>query len=122
MQGHKYALLLVDEHTTYTWVHFLAAKSQAEDVIKSFIMHQFNLGKAVANLRTDNINGGEFFSSSLKYFLWERKIKHAQSPAYTPQFQGKVERMNRTVGGMHSGWELVCLKHFGSWPGTLRFF
>jgi hypothetical protein len=31
--------------------------------------------------------------------LWEKGIEHHTSPAYTPQFQGKVERKNRTVGG-----------------------
>ena len=87
MQGHRYALLLVDEYTSYTWVFFLAQKSQAEDAIKSFIMHQFNLGKPVGTLRSDN--GGEFSSGSLKYFLWERGIKHAQSPCIYSTISGK---------------------------------
>jgi hypothetical protein len=96
MQGHKYALLIVDECTSYTWVQFMATKAQAGDILQAFIIHQFNIGRAVGILRTDN--GGEFSSSSFKHFLWGRGIQHNQSPAYTPQFQGKVERMNRSVG------------------------
>ena len=49
-------------------------------------------------IRTDR--GGEFTSNSLNSFLQHLGIKHIFSPAYTPQFQGKVERLNRTVGEM----------------------
>jgi hypothetical protein len=54
------------------------------------------MGNFIQTIRTDN--GGEFLSAGFKSFLWERGIQHAMSPPYTPQFQGKVERMNRTVG------------------------
>jgi hypothetical protein len=97
MQGNKYALLLVDEASTYTWVYFMHNKSQASDFIIEFILQQDRQGNKVQVLRTDN--GGEFMSSQFKHFLKEKGIQHATSPAYTPQFQGKVERMNRTVGG-----------------------
>ena len=96
LQGHQYAMLLVDEATSYTWAYFLAHKSQAADIIKAFIVQQERCGNFVQVLRTDN--GGEFSSSEFKHFLWERGLRHATSPPYTPQYQGKVERMNRTVG------------------------
>ena len=51
-------------------------------------------------------------------FFVERGIIHAKSPPTTPQYQGRVERMNRTVGELghalrvgagllESIWELV---------------
>jgi hypothetical protein len=52
----------------------------------------------VVKIRSDR--GGEFSTNILRSFLYDRGIIHAQSPAYTPQFQGKVERMNHTVGEM----------------------
>ena len=79
MQGHRYALLLVEECTSCTWVHFLQNKSQADEMIRSFVLHQVNMGKPVVTLRTDN--GGEFSSGFFKHFLWEKGVKHAQSPA-----------------------------------------
>jgi len=97
MQGHKYALLLVDEATSYTWVYFMANKSQAGEFVKMFILHHDRRGYQVQTIRTDN--GGEFFAAEFKCFLLEKGVSHATSPPYTPQYQGKVERMNRTVGG-----------------------
>ena len=96
LQNNKYALLIVDDYTSYTWVRFLWSKDQASDVLQTFITQQATSGNFIQTLRTDN--GGEFTSSVFGKFLWERGVKHARSPPYTPQFQGKVERMNRTVG------------------------
>jgi hypothetical protein len=96
LQNNKYALLIVDDYTSYTWVKFLSSKDQAGDALMSFIVQHATCGKFVQTLRTDN--GGEFTSAVFGKFLWERGIQHNRSPPYTPQFQGKVERMNRTVG------------------------
>ena len=65
-------------------------------MLKYFLMQQEQRGNFVGTIRTNN--GGEFSSAEFKQFLWERGIRHATSPPYTPQYQGKVERMNRTVG------------------------
>ena len=72
LQGHKCALLLVDDYTAYTWVYFLAVKSQAEDSIRQFVVQQATAGKYIEKIRTDN--GGEFLSSSLAEFFAERGI------------------------------------------------
>ena len=92
LQGHKYAMLLMDDYTSFTWVYFLAHKSQAEDMLRTFVMQQAASGKLISKIRTDN--GGEFISSAIADFLAERGIIHARSPPYTPQYQGRVERMN----------------------------
>ena len=84
LQGHKYAVLLVDEATSYSWVNFTATKSQVGEVITSFIVHQERRANFIQTLRTDN--GGEFTSMNFKQFLWERDIRHATSPPYTPQY------------------------------------
>jgi hypothetical protein len=64
LQGNQYALLLVDEATTYTWVYCMNNKSQASDFISEFILQQDRQGNQVQTLRTDN--GGEFISSKFK--------------------------------------------------------
>ena len=60
LQGHRYALVLVDDFTSYVWVYFMSTKSQTEDILKLFIRQQENAGKHILKLRTDN--GGIYFS------------------------------------------------------------
>ena len=98
MDGSTYALLMVDEFTSYTWGFYLQQKHQATDFIIQFIKEHDRVGQKVATIRSDR--GGEFSSLVLKAFFQSVGVIHAQSPSYTPQFQGKVERMNRTVGEM----------------------
>jgi hypothetical protein len=98
LSGATYALLIVDEYTSYTWGYFIQCKSQAENCISAFIMQQHRQGHNIQHIRTDK--GGEFMSNSLKSIFQQQGITHITSPAFTPQFQGKVERMNRTIGEM----------------------
>jgi hypothetical protein len=96
--GNRYALLLIDECTSYTWEYFLKQKSQAADYIKHFVLRREREGHAMQCLRTDK--GGEFSEETFKQWLWDKGIRLQQSPPYTPQLQGVVERMNRTLGDM----------------------
>ena len=73
-------------------------KSQVAELVMQFIREQERTGNKIQFVRTDR--GGEFGSTMLKEFFRSLGIKHIQSPAYTPQYQGKVERMNRTIGEM----------------------
>jgi hypothetical protein len=52
----------------------------------------------IQEIRTDR--GGEFVSSRIKTYMAQRGVVMKYAPPYTPQYQGKVERMNRTVGEM----------------------
>jgi hypothetical protein len=98
MEGSTYALLVVDEYTSYTWGFYLQCKSQAAEFLMQFVREQDRAGRKIVTVRSDR--GGEFSSTLLKEFFQSMGIIHAKSPPYTPQFQGKVERMNRTVGEM----------------------
>jgi hypothetical protein len=98
MTGCTYALLVVDEFSSYTWGYFLQNKAQAAQCIMQFIKEQDRSGNKVIKIRSDR--GGEFSSAHFKEFLQQLGIQFFQSPSFTPQFQGKVERMNRTVGEM----------------------
>jgi hypothetical protein len=98
MGGETYALLIVDEFSGYTWGRFLMMKSQAAEHIINFIRVQDRAGNRVQQIRSDR--GGEFTSRVLQDFFNQMEIVHSKSPPYTPQYQGKVERMNRTVGEM----------------------
>ena len=78
LQGHKYAVLLVDEATSYTWVNFTATKSQVGEVITSFIVHQERRANFIQTLRTDN--GGEFTLHKGSYIsIMEAKLDNEHS-------------------------------------------
>jgi hypothetical protein len=98
IEGSTYAMLVVDEYTSYTWGFYLQCKSQAADILMQFVREQDRDGRRIVTVRSDR--GGEFSSAILKDFFSSMGIVHAMSPPYTPQYQGKVERMNRTVGEM----------------------
>lgn len=52
-------------------------------------------GQKLKNLRTDN--GGEFMSSEFQNFLKTEGVRHELKVPKTPQQNGVVERLNRTV-------------------------
>ncbi|GKA24999.1 retrovirus-related pol polyprotein from transposon TNT 1-94 [Tanacetum coccineum] len=92
----KYTLVIVDEYSRYTWVHFLRKKSQAADVIISFIKMLENQNDVkVKQIKTDNRT--EFRNSELEIFCDEKGISQNFSSPYTPEKNGVAERKNRTL-------------------------
>jgi transposase InsO family protein len=94
--GSKYCLVIMDDYSRFTWVFFLQEKSQTQDTLKRFLkwaQNEFRL--RIKKIRSDN--GTEFKNSQIEGFLEEEGIKHEFSSPYTPQQNGVVERMNRTL-------------------------
>ncbi|GKD64250.1 retrovirus-related pol polyprotein from transposon TNT 1-94, partial [Tanacetum coccineum] len=92
----KYTLVIVDEYSRYTWVHFLKKKSHAAEMIMSFIrMVEKQNDVNVKHIRTDN--GTEFRNSKLESFCDEKGISQNFSSPYTPEQNGIAERKNRTL-------------------------
>nr|GEW56696.1 retrovirus-related Pol polyprotein from transposon TNT 1-94 [Tanacetum cinerariifolium] len=70
INGKRYALVVVDDYSRYTWVFFLHSKDKAFEVIISFIKKtQVNLQLQVHHVRTDN--GTEFKNKTLAKFFDE---------------------------------------------------
>ncbi|GJY48125.1 retrovirus-related pol polyprotein from transposon TNT 1-94 [Tanacetum coccineum] len=115
----KYTLVIVDEYSRYTWVHFLKKKSQAPEMIMSFIRMVENQNDVkVKQIRTDNRI--EFGNSELESFCDEKGISQNFSSPYTPEQNGVVEKKNRTLieaaRTMLSG--PILSKHF--WTEAVR--
>ncbi|GJR60353.1 retrovirus-related pol polyprotein from transposon TNT 1-94 [Tanacetum coccineum] len=92
----KYTLVIVDEYSRYTWVHFLKKKSQAPEMIMSFIRMMENQNDVkVKQIKTDN--GTEFRNPELKSFCDEKGISQNFSYPYTPKQNGVAERKNKTL-------------------------
>ncbi|GKC10256.1 retrovirus-related pol polyprotein from transposon TNT 1-94 [Tanacetum coccineum] len=92
----KYTLVIVDEYSRYTWVYFLKKKSQAAEMIMSFVRMVKNQNDVkVKQIRTDN--GTEFRNTKLESFCDEKGISQNFSSPYTPEQNGVAERKNRTL-------------------------
>nr|GEW29580.1 retrotransposon protein, putative, Ty1-copia subclass [Tanacetum cinerariifolium] len=92
----RYVLVIVDDYSRYTWVHFLRSKDEAPEVIIKFLKRiSVLLQSSVIIIRTDN--GTEFKNQVLKEYFDTVGISHQMSSVRTPQQNGVVERRNRTL-------------------------
>nr|GFB51269.1 integrase, catalytic region, zinc finger, CCHC-type, peptidase aspartic, catalytic [Tanacetum cinerariifolium] len=92
----RYILVIVDDYSRYTWVHFLRSKDVAPEVIITFLKRiTVLLQSPVIIIRTDN--GTEFKNKVLKVYFDSVGISHQMSSVRTPQQNGVVERRNRTL-------------------------
>jgi hypothetical protein len=94
--GSKYALVIVDDFSRFTWVFFLQDKSETQGTLKHFLrwaQNEFEL--KVKKIRSDN--GSEFKNLQVEEYLEEEGIKHEFSAPYTPQQNGVVERKNMSL-------------------------
>ena len=96
VQGSKYGMLIVDHYSRFTFGIPIVSKSDAASNLIEFIkFHQKKFKREVKTIRTDR--GKEFINNELKTFCEENGITHETTVGYSPQQNGIVERMNRTV-------------------------
>nr|GFB22075.1 putative ribonuclease H-like domain-containing protein [Tanacetum cinerariifolium] len=96
INGKRYILVIVDDYSRYTWVHFLRSKDEAPAVIITFLKRiTVLLQSPIIIIRTDN--GTEFKNQVLKVYFDSVGITHQMSSVRTPQQNGVVERRNRTL-------------------------
>jgi transposase InsO family protein len=94
LNGKRWFITLIDDHTRLTWVYLMKDKSEVETVFKQFyemIKTQFHT--QIQILRSDN--GTEYFNQYLGGYLIEKGIVHQSSCVKTPQQNGVAERKNR---------------------------
>jgi hypothetical protein len=94
LSGSRYVTSLLDDKTGYGEVGIHDTKSQAGLWIQERIERwETRTEKKVKILRTDR---GMEFIADLEGFLNKMGIEHQTSTAYTPQQNGRAERLNRT--------------------------
>ena len=92
--GKSYGYVLVDDYSRYTWVYFLANKSDCFDSFKTFCLQVHNeKGYPITSIRSDH--GREFENAKFQEFCEEHGITHNFSAPRTPQQKGVAERKNR---------------------------
>nr|GEY51558.1 putative ribonuclease H-like domain-containing protein [Tanacetum cinerariifolium] len=96
INGKRYVLVIMDDYSRYTWVHFLKSKDETPEVIKTFLTRiTVLLQSPVIIIRTDN--GTKFKNQVLKEYFDSVGISHQMSFVRTPQQNGVVERRNWTL-------------------------
>nr|GEW16177.1 putative reverse transcriptase domain-containing protein [Tanacetum cinerariifolium] len=96
INGKWYVLVIVDDYSRYTWVHFLRTKDETPEVIKNFLKKIYvHLQAPAIIVYTDN--GTEFKNHVLKEYFNSVGITHETSAVKTPQQNGVIEHRNRTL-------------------------
>jgi len=93
MQGDRYFMLLIDDHSRVMWVTFLKEKLEAIEkfkIFKAMVENQTSL--KLQCLRSDR--GGEFTSGEFIDFCEKHGIRRQLFAPRTPQQNGVVERKN----------------------------
>ncbi|GKV32108.1 hypothetical protein SLEP1_g40737 [Rubroshorea leprosula] len=94
--GNKYFVTFIDDATRKTWVYLLQNKSQVFKYFQHYhAMVERETGLKLKCLRTDN--GGEYTSKEFRDYCSKHGIRHEKIVPGTPQHNGVVERMNRTI-------------------------
>jgi hypothetical protein len=94
--GSRYYVTLLDDATDFAAALPVHSKADVPAVVMQVInMFENQSGKRVKAVRTDR--GGEFVNGQLQEFYAKKGIIHQKSAPYTPQQNGKAERLNRTL-------------------------
>ncbi|XP_004309938.1 PREDICTED: uncharacterized protein LOC101308341 [Fragaria vesca subsp. vesca] len=118
--GRKYALVIVDDFSRFTWVKFLSNKGETFEnyysVAKRVTNEKLNDDMHIVRIRSDH--GTEFENSYFENYCEEFGVHHEFSAPITLQHNGIVERKNMVLvelskvmlaasGLNHSFWEEV---------------
>ncbi|KAI3802056.1 hypothetical protein L1987_30180 [Smallanthus sonchifolius] len=94
--GKSFCLVVTDDFSRFSWVHFLGTKDETADILQYFILSLESLCKLkVRRIRSDN--GTEFKNNLMELFCLKKGIRHEFSAPYTPQQNGVAEWKNRTL-------------------------
>jgi transposase InsO family protein len=112
--GNRFFVTLKDDYSGWCATRLLKNKSEVAVVRQDFVAHVNNqTGKEIKIIRSDN--GGEYPNNHLKTG-WQAKLAGKRSTPYTPQQNGLVERMNRTIieaAKIMLHWKKVPLELWG---------
>lgn len=94
--GARYAYVIVDDYSRYTWVRFLGQKSETFENFEKLVHLIENQSEfKIKTIRSDR--GTEFINKNFLSFCEGKGIKHQYSVARTPEQNGVVERKNRSL-------------------------
>ena len=93
---HRFFLTMLDDYSGFSLVKPLVHKSDVKGALQAmFVLLETQLGSQVKCVRSDR--GGEFVNRELGSWFESRGIEHQRTAPYTPQQNGKAERLNRSL-------------------------
>ncbi|GAX86663.1 hypothetical protein CEUSTIGMA_g14071.t1 [Chlamydomonas eustigma] len=96
MGGSRYIATFLDDYTNFSVVRLIKVKSQVPEEIKSVIAELGRqTGLQVKAIRSDR--GGEYINQTLQDYLKKKGIVQQLTAPYSPEQNGKAERLNRTL-------------------------
>ena len=98
-EGHKYAMVFVDDYSRAFEVYFLKNRSDAPKATEQFLADTAPYG-SVKRLQPDN--GGEYISEEFKSLLLKNHIKHETSAPCSPHQNGTAKKAWRSIFDMAS--------------------
>lgn len=96
---YRYFVTFLDDYTNFATIYLMEGKGDVLDVLEK--MEEFisqakvKWNKKTAEIRCDN--GKEYSSREFKNWCKNKGIFINYTPPYTPQLNGKAERLNRTL-------------------------
>jgi len=109
MRRYRYILMFTDDHSRYTEVYFMKAKSEPPEKFKDYVakVEKQHPKLKVSQVRVDG--GGEHASREkfLEYLAQEGIIRKVSAP-YSQQENGILERCNRSAGSGAVYAEACC--------------
>ncbi|KAH0765122.1 hypothetical protein KY285_000993 [Solanum tuberosum] len=101
--GYRYAMILIDDFSRFTWVYFLREKNEALSKFVEFSsIIEKEFGQKVKCLSSDN--GGEFMSTKFFQFCEENGIQRQMTCPNTPQQNGVAERKLAHLSSASLSW------------------
>jgi hypothetical protein len=95
-RSYWYFVTFIDDSSHYASISPLWHKFKVRKLLKAFITWvELETGQKVKSLRLDG--GGEYMANHVQQYLEEYGIKHKVTTADTPQHNGMVECLNRTL-------------------------
>ena len=94
--GARYLATFLDDFSRLSVVRPVATKSAVPELVKIVMrLLETQCGNRAKTVRTDN--GGEYVNLNLKKWFEECGVFHETTIPYTPEQNGKAERLNRTL-------------------------
>lgn len=112
LNGNCYFIPMYDDSRGISLVRFIAQKSDAPSAIKKMVNELERVQNCkikrfvVKRVRSDNAK--EFLSSELQQWLSRKVIIQELTPPYSPESNGRAERINRTLLDMARTMLLDC--------------
>lgn len=108
VEGFRYYVIFVDDHSRFTWFYPLRNKSDFASTFTVFLnLVQTQFSTKLNIFQSDG--GKEFVNNRVKKLLDENGTLHRMSCPYTPQQNGRAERKHRHV--VDTGLALLFNSH-----------